>query len=97
VQTVTGDTVEVVYLDQGYSGQEMADIAAAGVRAVALNLPRFKQGFELLPWRWVTERSFGWMARFQRLARDYERLPSTVAGLHFMAFACLMLRQLFHA
>jgi hypothetical protein len=29
------------------------------------------------------ERSFGWMARFRRLARDYERLPETVAGLHF--------------
>ena len=34
-----------------------------------------------------------WMARFRRLARDYERLPETVAGLHFVAFSCLMLRQ----
>jgi transposase len=39
----------------------------------------------------VVERSFGWMARFRRLSRDYERLPDTLKGLHFLAFAVLML------
>jgi transposase len=39
----------------------------------------------------VVERSFAWASRFRRLARDYERLPATVAGLHFAAFAILML------
>ena len=38
------------------------------------------------------ERSFAWAARFRRLARDYERLSATEAGLHFVAFACLMLK-----
>jgi hypothetical protein len=33
------------------------------------------------------------MARFRRLARDYERLPEAVAGLHFIAFSCLMLHR----
>src|SRR3712207_7329699 len=42
--------------------------------------------FRSLPRRWVIERSFAWAARFRRLARDYERLPQTVAGLHFVAF-----------
>jgi transposase len=37
------------------------------------------------------ERSFAWTVRFRRLTRDYERLPQTVAGLHFVAFVCLML------
>jgi transposase len=41
----------------------------------------------------VVERSFSWMARFRRLARDYERLPQTLAGLHFLAFAILMLSR----
>ena len=45
----------------------------------------------LLPHRWVVERSFGWAARFQRLARDYKKLPQTLAGLHYVAFAMLML------
>jgi len=38
-------------------------------------------------------RSFGWMSRFRRLARDYERLPETLAGLHFLAFVILMLKN----
>jgi len=38
----------------------------------------------------VVERSFAWMARFRRLARDYERLADTLAGLHFVTFAMLM-------
>ncbi|WP_429557428.1 transposase [Paraburkholderia youngii] len=50
-----------------------------------------KKGFVLLPRRWVVERSFGWLNRFRRLARDYERLPETLAGLHFVVFAMLML------
>ena len=41
----------------------------------------------------VVERSFGWMSRFRRLARDYERLPETLAGLHYLAFVILMLKN----
>lgn len=60
-----------------------------------IKLPDIKRGFMLLPRRWVVERDFAGASRFRRLARDYERLPETVAGLHFLAFACLMLHQLF--
>jgi transposase len=38
----------------------------------------------------VVERSFGWLARFRRLSHDYERLPDTLKGLHFLAFVMLM-------
>ena len=51
------------------------------------------RGFVLLPRRWVVERSFGWLARFRRLARDYERLPEVLAGLHYLAFAILLLAR----
>ncbi len=50
--------------------------------------PRF--GFVRLPRRWVVERSFGWLNRFRQLTRDYERLPETLAGLHFVVFAMLV-------
>jgi transposase len=60
---------------------------------VVVRLPQAKRGFVLLPRRWVVERSFAWASRFRRLARDYERLPETVAGLHFIAFACLMVKH----
>ncbi len=52
-----------------------------------------KRSFVLLPRRWVVERDFAWASRFRRLAKDYERLPTTLAGLHFVAFACLFLQQ----
>jgi transposase len=41
----------------------------------------------------VVERSFGWLSRFRRLARDYERLPETLAGLHYLAFVILRLKN----
>jgi transposase len=95
VQEATGDHVEVAFVDQGYTGPEPAQAAAAhGVELVVIRLPEAKKGFVLLPKRWVVERSFAWMARFRRLARDFERLPETLAGLHFLAFALLMLRRL---
>lgn len=97
VQHATGHTVEVAFVDQGYTGDEpAADAAAAGIRLEVVKLPEAKRGFVLLPKRWVAERSFAWMARFRRLARDYERLPDTVAGLHFLAFAILMLTRVVH-
>jgi transposase len=95
VQEATGDAVEVAFVDQGYTGDEpAADAAARGIRLEVVKLPEAKRGFVLLPRRWVVERSFAWAARFRRLARDYERLPDTFAGLHFLAFACLMLHRL---
>ena len=94
VQETTGETVEVAFVDQGYTGDQPAtDAEAHGIRLEVVKLPTAKQGFVLLPRRWVVERSFGWMARFRRLARDYERLPETLAGLHFLAFAMLMLKR----
>ena len=95
VQAATGATVQVAFGDQGYTGAQPAqDAAQAGITLAVVKLPTAKHGFVLLPRRWVVERSFGWMARFRRLVRDYERLPTTLAGLHFLTFAILMLRRL---
>ena len=95
VQAATGETVQVAFGDQGYTGRQSAqDAAQAGITLAVVKLPAAKQGFVLLPRRWVVERSFGWLARFRRLARDYERLPTTLAGLHFLTFAILMLKRM---
>jgi transposase len=95
VQEATGGTVDLAYVDQGYTGEQpAADAATHGIQLEVVKLPEAKRGFVLLPRRWVVERSFGWAARFRRLARDYERLPETVRGLHFLAFVCLMLHRL---
>ena len=59
-----------------------------------VKLSAAKRGFVLLPRRWVVERRQGWAAWFRRLARNYEPLAETLKGLHVVAFAMLMLRQL---
>ena len=92
VQEATGRSVTLAYADQGYTGEAPAEAAREqGIHLEVIKLPYAKKGFVLLPRRWVVERSIGWAARFRRLARDYERLPETLAGLHFVAFAILML------
>jgi transposase len=94
IQEVTGDHVELAWVDQGYTGDEVAQTAAAhGIQVEVVKRPEAQRGFILLPRRWVVERSFAWLARFRRLARDYERLPNVLAGLHFIAFACLLLHR----
>jgi transposase len=89
------------FVDQGYSGDQPAlDVVSHGIQPLGaasllevVKLPEAKKGFVLLLRRWAVERSFAWVARFRRLARDYERLPETLAGLHFLPFAILMLRR----
>jgi len=58
-----------------------------------VKLPEAKHSFVLLPRRWIVERSFAWATRFRRQVKDYERYASTLADLHLIAFACLMLKQ----
>src|SRR5579885_3463212 len=94
VQAATGASVELAYVDQGYTGADPANAATAqGIRLEVVKHPATSRGFVLLPRRWVVERSFAWKSRFRRLVRDYERIDTTLAGLHFVAFACLMLHQ----
>jgi transposase len=63
------------------------------IKLEVVKLPTAKRGFVLSPRRWVVWRSFGWMSRFRRLAQDYERLSETLAGLHYLAFVILMLKN----
>ena len=92
IQVATGESVELGCVDLGYAGEKPA-ADAEGIRLEVVKRPEAHRGFMLLPRRWVVERSFAWASRFWRLAKDYERLPHTVAGLHFVAFACLFLHR----
>ena len=94
VRASTGQSVDLAYVDQGYSGARAASAANThGIDLEVIKLPDAKRGFVLLPRRWVVERSFAWATRFRRLAKDYERYASTLADLHVVAFACIMLKQ----
>jgi transposase len=94
MQEVTGDAVELTYVDQGYTGASAAQAAQPHhMQLEAVKLSEAKKGFVLLPKRWVVERSNAWAARFRRLARDYAQLAETLKGLHFVAFTILMLKR----
>ncbi|MNC87719.1 Transposase DDE domain protein [compost metagenome] len=82
-------------MDQGYTGETAHQAAQHhSIQLEVVKHTEAKRGFVLLPRRWVVERSFAWAARFRRLARDYERLAKTLAGFHYLAFACLMLHRI---
>ena len=94
VQEVTGDHVELAFVDQGYTGKGLAQAAKAqGIQLEVVRLPEARRGFVLLPRRWVVERSFVWVMRFRRLVRDYARWPETLAGLPMLVFVVLMLHH----
>jgi transposase len=95
IQAVTGQSVQVAFADGSYRGADTATVAREhGIALQVVKLPETAQGFVLLPKRWIVERSLAWKTRFRRLVKDYERLPETVAGLHFAVFAILMLARL---
>ena len=95
IQQATGENVELAYVStrdiraRGPPGSQPNTASGSEV----VKHEEAKRGFVLLPRRWVVERDFAWASRFRRLVKDYERLPDTVAGLHFVAFACLFLQQ----
>jgi transposase len=94
IQAETGDSVEVAFVDQGYTGEKAADAAKEhGIELRVVKLPDIKRGFVLLPKRWIVERTFAWSTRFRRLVRDYERCAQTLADLHLVAFTCIMLKN----
>lgn len=99
VQAVTDESVDVAFVDRGYTGERAVTGAGAGagrdgIKLEVVRLPDARRSFVLLPRRWVVERSFAWATRFRRLVKNCERLPETLAGLHVVAFARLMLKQL---
>ena len=92
VQEVTGSSVALSYVNQGYTGT--AALEAAEQHSIRLQVVKqlaAKRGFVLLPRRWVVESSFAWAARFCRLARDYDLPATTLRGLHLLTFPSLTL------
>ena len=91
--------VERIFADRGYQG----DRTAAAVRALgAWELEIVKcseqaQGFVVLPKRWIVERSFGWLGRCRRLAKDFENLSRISLAFLRLAFIRLMLRRIARA
>lgn len=89
-------SLSVVRADQAYSGEEYTSMVQKTYHRrfeiIKPNTPR--QGFQVLPSRWVVERTFGWLNHFRRLSKDYERQPQTSKTFIEVAMISIMLRRL---
>lgn len=88
--------IERIYADGGYQGPKAARAAAlTGTWTIDI-VKRLDAaiGFNVLPKRWIVERTFGWLSHCRRLARDFERYTATVAAFIRLAMIRIMLRRL---
>jgi putative transposase len=55
--------------------------------------PEEQQGFQVLPRRWVVERTFAWLERYRRLSKDYEHCLENSEGMIYIASIHTMLKR----
>ena len=85
----------LLFADGAYQGTAAASAAAqAGLRLAIVKRPPHMQGFAVLPRRWVIERSFAWLSRNRRLAKDFERRIEAATAMLVIAIIQLLLRRL---
>lgn len=89
--------LEKLWVDGGYSGPDFAGWVRAGLPKLDVEVIKRSdniKGFEVLPRRWVVERTFGWLVQHRRLVRDYEKTETSAAGWIAVALSRIMLRRL---
>jgi len=87
--------IEKIFADAGYQGPKMKNtIAATGKWKIEIVKRTDLHRFVVLPKRWIVERTFAWISRNRRLARDFERYATTVAAFVRLAMIRLMLKRL---
>jgi transposase len=88
-------TLKIMWADSGYDGAPLARYAQA---AAAITVEVVKRtsphSFQVLRRRWVIERTFGWLMRYRRLARDYERTTANSEAMIYWATVIIMTRRL---
>jgi transposase len=88
-------TLKLMWADTGYNGNPLAKyaqaVAAITVEVVARASPH---SFQVVRRRWVVERTFGWLMRYRRLARDYERRPEHHEAMIYWATVFIMTKRL---
>lgn len=86
--------LQLIWVDSGYSGTDFAHSIEQLLQAKVEVIKRQKKEFEVLPRRWVVERTFAWLLQNRRLVIDYEQLPEHSEAMIYLAMIRLMLRRL---
>ena len=87
--------IERIFADGGYAGKKMALVVwRTGAWRLRIVKRSGAAGFEVLPKRWIVERTFAWISRNRRLARDFERYATTVVAFVRLAMIRIMQRRL---
>ena len=88
--------LKVIWVDGGYDGQPLQLWVKRWFDWIVETIKRNQDplGFEVVPKRWVVERTFGWLGRYRRLSKDYEYLPTTSETMIYIVMINLMLRRL---
>jgi putative transposase len=90
--------LRLIWADGADGGERLAWVWARRpwrkVRLEIVKRPTGVKGFQLLPWRWIVERTFGWLGRYRRLSKDYEYLTQTSEAMIRVAMIHLMVRRL---
>ena len=86
--------LELIWVDQGYGGDNFARVVGQVCGARVEVIRKKEKDFEILPRRWVVERTFGWFNHYRRLSKDYEKLPEVSEALIYSVMCRLMLSRL---
>jgi putative transposase len=95
LQAETAAAIKLIWADAGYRGQliEWVHRQLAAVLEIVEKEPGQKT-FQVLPRRWVVERTFAWLGRYRRLSKDYERCVQSSAGVIHIASIHTLMRRL---
>ena len=83
-----------IFSDGGYEGKDFAQKLKDDYHLGEVVKRKPNQGFQVLPWRWIVERTLAWIVRHRRLTIDYEALPATAEAFVYAAMIRLMVRRL---
>ena len=90
--------LKLIWPDGGYAGQLIDWVkATCGWMLEIVKRSDDVKGFQVLPRRWVVERTFAWLGRYRRLSKDYEYLTETSETMIYAAMIHLMVRRLARA
>jgi putative transposase len=87
--------LKLIWADAGYSGQlvDWVSSVCGWILEIVKRSDDIK-GFQILPRRWVVERTFGWLGRYRRLSKDYEGLTESSQAFIYAAMIHIMVRRL---